>query len=657
MVHKKIQTILSMLTAIMLSLTLVNAATSFTITPVTVSDSVIIGDPGEIVYTIENTGSEELNLTITKSNLVKSGESISLSLNETTITDLAVAGTIQFKATYPTAGKEAGNYTGTVTVTNTDNTSETAISTINSELSVKTGTLMEITDFDDDTIIMSGEIDEKETETFRIKNTGTVDLTNIQFYFYDLDGEDEGDDIDKKELSVDDDGFDLDVGESEKVELEIDVPDEIEVDKYVGKIIARSDEGYELEIEVRLDIDGGDIEVEFDRSTLSVRDGIMKIEGEPGDLIDNYEFTIENVGKINVDNLVFEMKADLEEQYSSEILSASAISFSKNSLDLDAGDDSDIEVKIDVPEDLKTGLYTGELRVKSSTGKVYDDIVIEVKVVGDVYISEIEFESEVEQNDALDVKITIKNQGSQTETNVKVSGTIQGIDLGNSDLIESSSSFLLSAGKEKTETLRFDIPESARDGGHTLEITLTYDDGTVVELKDITVNRPSNKLVIESSGTSQNLIKCDDSLYVFNKVKNIGKYDQTATFTVEVIGTSIKKEIKDIQIDVDESVQQNFNLELSDLESGSYEVVSKVSYSGFFVKDTSLVTVRGCNSASTGLDIKPIEDNTNSSNTSQTDSEGKQYELFGQTIDKTQIYLIVVISIILILIVVSLFFI
>jgi len=378
--------------------------------------------------------------------------------------------------------------------------------------------------------------------------------------------------------------------------------------------------------------------------------------GEPGERVNDYEFKIENVGDINVRDLEFELKGDLGEMYSDESLDESIVTFSDSQLDLEASDYEKIEVTVNLPDNAKAGVYSGEIRVKSSTGTVYDKLRIEVKVIGDVFVSEIEYDENVEQNDNLDVTVTIENQGSKTEKNVKVTGTLIGIDLGSSDIIESTNSFLLSSGKTKTETLRFNIPESAEDGTHTLELTLTYDDGTITELKEIQVSRPDNSLSLESSGIGQNIIKCDDSLYTFAKVKNIGKYDQKVTFSVEIEGTGVKKEIKDINVDVDDSFQQNFNLPTTDIEPGTYTVVTKISYSGFFLKDTNTLIVNSCNGGSTDIDIKPIEDNDNNGNNT-IDGDSKTFELFGQQLEQNQVYLIIGISVVFVLIVISLFFI
>jgi methionine-rich copper-binding protein CopC len=653
MVQNKFTKFVTFIVTVLFTLTFVSAASSFDISPTSVSEDLTIGGSAKTVeYTITNSAATNLTANIAKTNPTVSGDSVATS-GPSTITVLA-GQTNSFNITYTASSIDEGTYLGNIKVSNSVNSSEVETSTTTLNVIQLPGASLKII-LDDNIVSMNGEIDEKETKSFRIENDGTIDLNNLKFEFYDLEGKDFGDDIEDNDIEIDDDGFDLDIGDSERVEIEIDVPSGIEIDLYEGYVIVETSEGYEFTFYLEIDVEGGDIEIEF-VNTLYTKNGLISVVGEPGDSVDDYEIRIENKGDTNVRDLRIELKDDLEGIYGDYQIDSSAIDFSiSNGLDIESDDYEVIDLEIDLPEDTKTGTYSGEIRVLSSDGKVYDEIRLELKVIGDIYIDEIEFEESVNQNENLDVSIIIKNQGSRTEKNVKVTGKIIGIDLGNTDIIESTNSFLLTAGQTRTDILRFEIPESARDGSHTLELTLIYDEGTITELKEIDISRPDNKLSMESSGIGQNIIKCDDSLYVFAKAKNIGKYDQQATFTVEIIDTGIKKELADINIDVDETVQQNFNLDLTNLDSGSYEVVTKVIYNGFFLKDINTVIVKDCNGASTGLIVEPTEENNTNSET--VDTETKTFELFGQTLEQTQVYLITGISIILILIIISLFFI
>lgn len=654
MVQTKFNKITTLLVAVLLSLTFVSAAASFTLTPTTVEDTLETGDTKSVEYTITNTGNQVLNLTISKTNPTLNSDSVATTLSTTSIVELGTTNSTTFTVDYKPLSIDFGVYEGLIKVSNTQDDTLYIESTTSLNVTPVTGALLKIS-LENNLVSMDGEINRDESKSFKIENIGTIDLNNLDFKFHDLEGQDYGDEIEDNDIDLENDKkFDLNVGKSKRVEIEIDVPKGIEVDLYQGYVTVTTEEGYEFEFDLEIEIDGGDVEVEF-ANDLYTKNGIIKLVGEPGDSLDDYEIRIENTGDVNVKDLRIELKGDLEEIYSDYSLDSSVVDFSiTNGLDIDESDYEDIDIMIDLPNNARTGVYSGEIRLLSSSGQVYDKLRLEVKVIGDVYIEKFEFDESVNQDENFDLKVTITNQGSKTEKNVKITGTIIGVDLGNTDIIESTNTFLLTSGQTRTDTLRFDIPESARDGTHILELTLTYADGSITELLEIDVVRPDNKIIMVSSGIGQNVIKCDESLYVFSKAKNTGKYDQRATFTAEVLGTGIKNEIKGINIDVDETFQQNFNLNLNDLESGTYEVVTKVSYNGFFVKNTNTVVVKDCSGFSTGLNVKTIEDDKVEDNT---DNTADTTELFGYELEQTQIYLIVGISLIMVLIIISLFFI
>jgi len=635
---------------------MINAAADFTLTPASVSDSLDLGDSSAKIFTIENTGDEILNLTISKTNFQKGTSSIGITLNKTSVVNLGVDATISFKASYTASlGVETGVYAGLVVVTNQNDTSQKKNSSLGLTISSIPGALLEVSDVTDDTVVIIGDLDERKTKTFKLKNIGTIDLTNIQLDFTDLNGQSSSDEIDKSDLDIDDNGFDLDVGQYKRLEVEVDIPKNIDIDTYEGKIKVTTNEGYTFDIYLEVEVEGGDMKIYIDKSALGVSNGVMKLVGEPGDLINNYEFVIENDGTLDAQNLVFEVQYNLEELYSSETLSKDLITFSPSTIDIDSDDKETIEVSVDIPDDIKSGTYVGKVRVLSSTGKVYDSFRIEVKVIGDVYIYSVEFDEEVYPDSYLDVEVVLKNQGSDIERYVKVTGTIENIDYGYGDLIESTGTFTINPGMSKTQNLRFQIPKEASDGEHTLEIKVEYEDGTIVELNAVNVVRPDHNLNIVSAGVGQNSISCgDESLFVFAKVKNLGKYDEEVDFSAEITGTGIKSEINGVDIIVDDSMQKNFELKVADLESGTYNVVIKATYSGFFLKETHQITVKDCADSVIGADIRPIIDLNVTTNASVSDD---MTTLFGHELEKTTVYLITAISAVVVLIVVSLFFI
>ncbi len=647
---KNISIILGAVLALFLSLMLANAVQSFTVSPSTVTDTTALGVSDSTDITITNTGNESIDIAVTKSNLALNSNSVTITLNDTALT-LASGASAKVKASYTPSGVPSGSYAGSVTVTNDDNSSQS--STVTFTVTVNSaGESVEVVGVDEgDSLTMSGDIDDKETKTFKLRNNGNVDLTNVRISVSDLDGQDGSDEIDSGDVDVNDDNFDLDIDDSERFEIEVDIPDDIEEDTYVGIVTITTGEGYEFEFELEVEVTGGNADLEISSSVLSVSGGVMKIIGEAGDTEDNYEFQIRNVGNLNVNDITFELDGDLEEEFSSATIDESFVTFSPSSIDLEDGDRDEIEVTVEIPSDAQSGTYFAEIRAVSSTGKVFDDIRLEVKVVGDVYIDSITYDNEVTPGDNLDVEVVVKNQGSSIVRSLKITGTLFDIDIGNSDITESSSTFLLESGSEKTEIIRFKIPAEASDGSHTLELRLDFGDDELVEVQEVIVSRPVHKINFESFGVNPGVIKCEGSLYTFAKVQNLGKFDEDVKFTTTIIGTGITKTSSTFELEVDENYQNNQVLDVSGIDAGTYKVEHKVSYnSNLFVKQESSLRVDECRDTSVGIDIDPIQP------TNETNSTPNTYSLFGSDIPKTTVYLGGGIGAVFVLILVTLFF-
>ena len=649
----KLSAVLGAVFAVLLSVMFASAVQSFSVSPTSITDTVGKGTSASETFTLTNTGNESITLLLTKTDLILSSDSFSMSLNDTSVT-LPVGNSSVVKVTYaPSSSKDTGVYNGNVTITNSANSSHT--SKVSLAVTVQsTGASISIDDEDDNTIEISGDLDESVTKRIRIRNDGSIDFTNVEFTFYDLEGEDGGDEIEANDQDIDDDGFDLDVDDSESVEIEVDIPRNIEIDTYVGEFRITTNEGYNFDFDIEVEVEGGDIDIVFKENTLNVRNGVLEMVGEAGETLDNYEFVIDNEGDVNVNNLEFELDGDLEEEFTSATIDSSYVTFSPSSVDLDSGDDDTVEVTVAIPDDAASGTYSTKINVLSSTGKEYDDIRLEVKVVGDIYIKEITYDNEIEPGENLDVSIVVKNQGSKIYRNIKVTGTLFDVDVGNSDVIETTSTFLLNSGEEQEKLLRFKIPEEASDGSHTLELRLKYDSEELVEVEDVIVTRPVHNIIVDSFGITPSVAKCDDTIYTFMKAKNLGKYDEDVRFSAEILTTNIKKQSSTFELSVDESYQNNQVLDISALDVETYTVILKVEYnSGLLVRKESKLTVLNCTESTVGgIDIKPIEDG-NQTLVNETNSKIK---LFGSEVEKTTVYLGTGVGAVFILIIVSLFF-
>jgi uncharacterized membrane protein len=370
-----------------------------------------------------------------------------------------------------------------------------------------------------------------------------------------------------------------------------------------------------------------------------VRSSELIVFAEPGDSIDDYEIVVKNDGSGRVNDLRLRVDGDLEAENSENTIPAGNIEFSPNPFDVDDRDEEDIEFLIDIPDDQPTGDYLADIELVSASGKKLDDILLRVKVIGDIYISDLDVPESVEIGENYNVAVTVKNQGNKVYRNVKITGTLFDVEYGNGDIIESSSSFILNSGDNKEIDLRFAIPDDAQDGDATLEIKVSYDGEELYELESVSIERPTNNIIIDSYGINPRVAQCDKQLFAFIKFRNLGKFDKDIKVSTEIIGTNIIQSSQTYELGVDDIDQQNMVLDISNLEGGEYKVVQKITTSGQTLRKESDFRVINCSSGSPGVDINPINNTSGNQTGNVTDNGEDKIDLFGTQIDKTKIYL------------------
>ena len=228
---KKISLILNILVSILLSLMLVNAVQSISLNPAgPLNENIQLGSSSSTPIVITNTGNETFGLTITKVNFVSGSNSITLNLDTTSVASLTAGAQTTVTASYTASGVPVGTYTGSVTVRSSSNSSVTRTLNMNLNVQATSNGFLTIEDGNSDNVLdIEGEIGEDETKNFEIRNIAGLDLTNVKITFTDLEGEDNGDDIDKKEITIsesNDRNFDLDSGDDRKIKIDLDDFDE-----------------------------------------------------------------------------------------------------------------------------------------------------------------------------------------------------------------------------------------------------------------------------------------------------------------------------------------------------------------------------------------------------------------------------------------------
>ncbi len=659
----KLNKTLSALIAFLLVITIGYSTQDFSINTNSVSATLETGDSSsaEIVFT--NTGNESITLNIdvidpqdgiNKINLVSSSSQITLENESETQTIL-----INYSA-----GVNPGNFVGLINVTNSINSSQYSV--IDFEINVNQGDLEEpslVFIEDEELVTISGDriifsellVDDIEDFDLILKNNGNETLTDITFEIENLEGDE--DDIDDSDIQLNGDNVDdleideLVPGEEDDIEFEFDIGS-IEIDTYSGdlEITATTQSGstykktYKIEVETYTD----DEDITFGNPSP------IKLIVEAGETIDNIDLEIVNDGVNEVKDLILEVKEDLEQETGSAILDLSVITFEKTGrFDVRDEDEEEIEMEVTIPEGTTQGTYIGEIRVLNKDDKELDTIKVEIKVVGDIYIEELTLPDTSKPGESVDLEITLKNDGSTIYRDVRIDAIIEDVDLAQSDLDQTSGTFLLDTNSEVTKRLRFNLPEDATDGAKTVEITITYgDDQELVEIESISIVRESYNIDVKSYSISPNSIVCEDYVYTNVRVENLGKYDDEVTVISKIEGTSVSAVSNEIELSVDDDYSFRNTLDVSSLEAGVYTVVHTVKGNNEVEVENTL-RIQDCGTqGSTTIELEELNETQFSQVNETTENT---VEVFGKEVEQTTAYIGGALVVIILLIIVSLF--
>lgn len=618
------------------------------------------GQAATHTVTITNTGDENINLTITKTNLVSGPNSITVTVLETSILNLAQSATQDFDISY-TAGNTVGTFTGKVTVTNSQNSSNRKEINLTSTVISGGSPAIEISGIGSqgNSINITGDIDDEERETLRFRNTGDVDIIVNNIIVSDLIARSDGDDeIESDDIDIEDKNFELEIGTSESISFDFDVPNDIISDIYDGTLRLETNVGnFVWDIAFTVE-DDGNLDVTIDDINIDLEDGTfrgdrLEVFAEEGDTVDDIEIVIKNDENRDINGLSLRIEdGELEGEDSGNVLTSSVFRFSKSDVDVDEDDTEDIELIIEIPDNQEVDTYIGTLELLDATGDVIDEVIIEVKVVGEVFLEAISFDKEsYEPGDLVQVDVTVQNQGSKTFRDVRVEGILRDVDVFNSDVTESSGTFLLDPREEEVKTLRFRLPDDAEDGDKSLEIRLIFESQTEIEFEEVTIERPLYNTQITSQAVNPGVVKCEDEIFAFVRLENLGSLTEDVMVTAEIIGTDIEEMSSEFELGVDETSQENFVLDVSSLEPGTYTVQFTVRSDENVDSIRETIRIDECRDTSVGVDVRPIDINNSNGNETDVDSDDEN----GFNIDPTTAYLGIGLGIVLILIIVSLF--
>lgn len=214
-------------------------------------------------------------------------------------------------------------------------------------------------------------------------------------------------------------------------------------------------------------------------------------------------------------------------------------------LNLLAGSTSTINLKTDVPEQFKAGVYSGSLNLK--TNKQTTILPFEIEVIPDICeegikgndisvdITDPDKGENLKPGDKLDVDVSIKNKGDTRD--ISVEGILWNVD--KDEEVESVDVESIEIDKGDTEKDDFDfeitVPEDVEDDKIVLYVK-AFEDGNeeqacAVQSVGLDVDREKNDVRIVEVVAPKEL-KCDSNAVVRVNARNFGKDDEKAFFRV-----------------------------------------------------------------------------------------------------------------------------
>ncbi|HJO02238.1 MAG: hypothetical protein QGI89_01730 [Candidatus Woesearchaeota archaeon] len=398
----------------------VNAASGFNIIEDSANATGSAGSTASGSFTVNNTGTTNLDINFTGYTLTKGSDQLSIS-SLSNITNLANGSdpqTATFSVVIPTQ-KAPGLYTGTLTGTSNESNVDTV--TINANVtptySVSTIPASEMD-------LGSASVNTTYTKTFNITNTGNANITNVTFDFSES-----GFNLQSNETN-----FILDFNETETIQFNITIPSSSSTGNVtLGSVKLVSTElpsktlfsvkanvGGGLEIEdldvfliTRKSESGNDLDVP-DGKKLNFDDEDVGPESEL-----RFNFNIENTftDEENIDINDITVKVTLE-----EIDDGDDIEEESNEFDLDSDKNEDVDVHVNIPLSVDVGVYDVVIEVlgddddgNEHTAQMNLKIDID-KEARDVVISELSlFPKKIKCSGSSTLTATIKNIGSRIE--------------------------------------------------------------------------------------------------------------------------------------------------------------------------------------------------------------------------------------------------
>ncbi|MEM4244945.1 MAG: putative S-layer protein [Candidatus Nanoarchaeia archaeon] len=526
----------SYLSAIFLAVALfvVTAASAATIDITTITTP--SGNPGAAVTvtaTLVNSGSTTISSVVFQSSDLTGPEgnvipapTISNLLNLVPTTPTPKAFTVNLPY------KKAGTYSGTLTATSASDASNT--DTIAYSVTINSVYGVDVVDRDNDAnkMVVTADQGDRVTSTFRVKNTGSITLTDLAWSYVQTDFEDsDGDKIIITQTGL---PASLEPGAEATVTLTINVDDAVKMDTYDGVITVSTAAGaksdtFTLEVRVQPEVcsDGKKGNLKID-----LREPDSGDDFKPGEKIP-IEVKVENNADDDLDIVVTAFLYDVDDGDNVEEVDSDTIN-------IDEDDTETFEFDLIVPEDVDDS-HEFRLYVKAYEDGNEDEQCSEASVKidikrekNDVIVKNIRINpSTAKVGDTVSIEVTVQNIGSrdQKDVTVKVLNSELGLDL----ISKSFGVEKFDKDDTQIERFTFKIPEGVESGTYDIEAIVTFGSRTASSFAPMKVEAPALPpepfAMIEVANVPTTL-EAGKAFDMSVKVTNTGQASER--FTVEV---------------------------------------------------------------------------------------------------------------------------
>jgi len=451
-------------------------------------------------FTINNTGTTNININFTGYLLTKGNDQLSIT-SLSNITNMA-NGTSQSKTFSVVIPKQQspGLYTGTLTATSNASTPDDTV-TIKLNVTEKYDVSFVPSQID----LGSTSLNSTHTKTFNVTNTGNADLTNVTFDFS----------VDGFNLQSNKTNFVLEFNKTEAISFNITIPASSSTGNLtLGSVTLSSTElpsktlfAITAEVGGGLTIEDLDVFLTTRKSKsgndLDVADGKKLNFGEenlgPESEL-RFNFNIENTFTDDEDIDINDITVKVTIV---EIDDGDDIEEESSEFDLDADSDEEVDIIIKIPLSVDGGLYdvlievegqdddnndhTAEMRVKIDVDKEIRDVIVKTASL---------FPETIKCSGTSTLSATIKNIGQRIESNVKLEIINQdlGINSVTSDIELEEDPF--DSDNEFTRKIQVNVDKDTAAGTYPIKVRSYLNNDALWETK-------TAKLVVEAcSGTN-----------------------------------------------------------------------------------------------------------------------------------------------------------